>query len=108
MYHSHRGNAINPTYRVNLMKLELVEFLTQHSAFFRRFHQPIIHAWCVLSLVHLGDSADAFQHVRLASQHQSLEGSDGLQIPPSGGPKDTLSQVFDGPVDSLPVNGVPV
>jgi hypothetical protein len=65
---------------MNLVKFELSEFPAQFSPFFRRRYHDIIDAGSRLSLVHLGDSANAFQYVRLTSQHQSLQRSDFLQI----------------------------
>ena len=73
------GNLAS-TNRVDMLKVELAELMTQPPSCFRRGHEPAIHTRCVLSLIHLGDTTNACEHVRLTPQHQSRKRSDAVQI----------------------------
>jgi hypothetical protein len=55
------------------MKIKLAKLLTEPTSFFwcRRYY--LIDPWRVLSLIHLGDAANAFEPVRSTLQHQSLK-----------------------------------
>ncbi|ETW92265.1 MAG: hypothetical protein ETSY1_44400 [Candidatus Entotheonella factor] len=55
------------------MKIELAELIAKPSSLFRCQDQYLIHTGGVLSLIHLGDAANAFEHVGAAPQHQALQ-----------------------------------
>jgi hypothetical protein len=71
---------IHPTNRVDLVKIELAELSAKPTSFFGCCHHHVIDTGRVLTRIHLGDPANAFEHIRLTPQHQSLERPDSFQI----------------------------
>ena len=65
------GN-INPTDRVDTVKIELAELIAKPTSFFRCENHHLIHTRRILSLIHLGDASNAFKHIGATPQHQSL------------------------------------
>jgi len=64
---------INPTNRMDTVKIELAELVAEPTSLFGCENQYLVYPWCVLALIHLGDPTNAFEHIRLTPQHQSLK-----------------------------------
>jgi hypothetical protein len=62
------------------VQIELAEPMAELSSFFRCRDDHLIDTGRVLSPVHLGDATNAFEHIRLTPQHQSLQRSHSFQI----------------------------
>ena len=71
---------IHPTNRVDLVKIELAELIAKPTSLFGCRHYHVIAPRRVLTRIHLGDATNAFQHIRLTPQHQSLKRPDACQI----------------------------
>jgi len=71
---------INPTNRADLVKIELAELIAKPTSLFRCRHHHTIDTWRVLTRIHLGDPTNAFEHIRLTPQHQSLQRPDSFQV----------------------------
>jgi len=71
---------IHPTYRVDMVQIEVAELSAEPSSFFWCRHYHLIDTWRVLSLIHLGDATNAFDYIRLTPQHQALQRPDPLHI----------------------------
>jgi hypothetical protein len=63
-----------------MVQIELAESFAEPSSFFRCRHDHLIDTGRVLPRIHLGDATNAFEHIRLTPQHQSLKRPDALQI----------------------------
>jgi hypothetical protein len=71
---------IDPPDGANLVSVELAELCAQPCSFFRGRDEHLIDTRSILAVVHLRHPANADQHVRPASQHQSLQRPDLLQV----------------------------
>src|ERR1700704_1576358 len=71
---------IDPTDRMNLVKIERAKLMAQCSSLFRCRYHDVIDAGCRLAAVHLGDAPNAVHSVRFALQHQSLQRPDTCQV----------------------------
>jgi hypothetical protein len=71
---------INPTNRADLVKIELAKLIAKSTSFLGCRHYHVIDTGGVLTRIHLGDPTNAFQHIRLTPQHQSLKRPDTFQI----------------------------
>jgi hypothetical protein len=71
---------IDPSNWVDTVPFELTELSAQPPSCFRRGRKPLIHTWGVLTLMHLSDASNAFQHVGATPQHQLLQRPHAFQI----------------------------
>jgi hypothetical protein len=99
---------IDPPDGATLGSVEWAELGAPPRSFFRGREQPLIDTRSSLAVVHLRHPAHTNEHVRPASQHQSLQRPDRLQGVVSRGPNDPLSEVPHPPGDLLPINRMPV
>jgi hypothetical protein len=63
-----------------MVKVELAELVAKPTFLFGCRHYHTIDTWRVLAPIDLGDAANAFEHIRLTPQHQSLKRPDTFQI----------------------------
>ncbi len=71
---------VDSTNRMDTVQFKLAQLIAEPTSLFWCENQHLIHTGRVLSLVHLGDPTNAFEHVRPTPQHQSLKRSHTFAI----------------------------